>query len=149
MILRCSCFGFNKTVLKLFSDSIGEIQETKDKDEEGDDDDDEKEGDSGTFVLRIQRYFRHMVMWLAQDTVADDIPLVVQDALLRMVLVFLRPHEIEDVLGVRKLRGMGWVAIDRLVRRRYLGCIDASDSESRLIVQHFRYLRFYKIRIFF
>ena len=38
------------------------------------------------------------VMWLASESVADDIPLVVQDALLRLVLVFLRPHEIEDVL---------------------------------------------------
>ena len=48
------------------------------------------ESDENAHVRVIQRYFRHLIMWLAQETTNDEIPLVTQDALLRLVLVMLR-----------------------------------------------------------
>ena len=41
----------------------------------------------------------------------------------------------EEAARVRKLRWRG-VSIDRSVRRPHVDCIDASDTETRLILQH-------------
>eukprot|EP00931_Biecheleriopsis_adriatica_P055980 TRINITY_DN33185_c0_g1_i1.p1 TRINITY_DN33185_c0_g1~~TRINITY_DN33185_c0_g1_i1.p1 ORF type:complete len:3737 (+),score=795.69 TRINITY_DN33185_c0_g1_i1:1026-12236(+) len=101
LMMKCSAFGVNRTVLKHFAREVIKCQRVErvdDGEEEGDDDD--KDNESSLFEMARQRYFRHVVYWLASDQ-EQEIPIVVQDAYLRMVCLMLRPHEIEDILHDR------------------------------------------------
>ena len=68
-----------------------------------------EEGDEGGVASARIRYFRNVIRWVSQDsgsgTAAQGdeadrhhVPLVVQDAYVRMMVLFLRPEEIDDLL---------------------------------------------------
>jgi len=107
LVLRCCSFGFNKTVLKQFSRSIFESQTGKEDVGDGEEktekkrtDEDDEEGTQAR-----QKYFRHLIFWLTPTDSGSDtipvIPMVAQDAFIRMMCVMLRPHEIEEILHNR------------------------------------------------
>ncbi|CAK9028783.1 4 [Durusdinium trenchii] len=97
LMLKCSAFGANRTVLRHFAREVIKCQRPEMEDGGEEDDDDDQESQYG---MARQRYFRHVVYWLASDS-EQEIPLVVQDAYLRMVCILLQPHEIEDMLHDR------------------------------------------------
>ncbi|CAE7608341.1 RYR1, partial [Symbiodinium sp. KB8] len=103
LVIRCSSFGFNKTVLKQFSKSVTESQLRKDDMEEAEEGaveaDANQQDDDGT-VAR-QKYFRHVIFWLHMQDNMINIPLIVQDGFIRMMCILLKPHEVEDVLHNR------------------------------------------------
>eukprot|EP00439_Symbiodinium_sp_Y106_P018068 s1697_g2.t1 len=104
LVIRCSSFGFNKTVVKQFSKSVTESQLRKDDMEEAEEgaveaDDANQQDDDGT-VAR-QKYFRHVIFWLHMQDNMINIPLIVQDGFIRMMCILLKPHEVEDVLHNR------------------------------------------------
>ncbi|CAE8725672.1 unnamed protein product [Polarella glacialis] len=110
LMLKCCAFGINRTVLRHFACEIIQSQKPADDgDGEGDEEGEQEEGEQLEGLAR-QRYFRHVVYWLATD-VEQELPVMVQDAYLRMVCVMLRPHEIEDILHDR------WTARDQRIRR--------------------------------
>lgn len=98
LMLKCSAFGANRTVLKHFAREVIKCQ--RPEMEEGDEEDDDDDNMESQYGMARQRYFRHVVYWLASDS-DQEIPLVVQDAYLRMVCILLQPHEIEDMLHDR------------------------------------------------
>ncbi|CAJ1419376.1 unnamed protein product [Effrenium voratum] len=131
LVIRCSSFGFNKTVLKelqpqranggelenlqmpalrstkvgfeeWFSKSITESQLGKEDTEEAEEGAvaEEDEADDEGLVAR-QKYFRHIIFWLSMQDNITSIPMIVQDAFVRMMCVLLKPHELEDVLHNR------------------------------------------------
>lgn len=97
LMLKCSAFGANRTVLKHFAREVIKCQRPEMEEGGEEDEDDDHESQYG---MARQRYFRHVVYWLASDS-DQEIPLVVQDAYLRMVCILLQPHEIEDMLHDR------------------------------------------------
>ena len=103
LMLRCSAFGVNGTVLRHFAREVIKCQRSDVEEEEEDE-------DFAALGMARQRYFRHVVYWLASDS-DQEIPLVVQDAYLRMVCMLLQPHEIEDMLNDR------WDARSQRLRR--------------------------------
>jgi len=109
LVLKCSAFGINRTVLSHFSRAVIDCQIAMSTEESKENDDGEEEsanqgkvedGGEQAEILARQRYFRHLVYWLSSD-VEQEIPIVIQDAYVRMMCILLKPREIDDMLHDR------------------------------------------------